>query len=276
METINYYAHHSATEIYRLLYTSLDPFELSTVLYFISINEKHLRSRLLGIFNPADVEYPNFDGSNQYSISNSRIRDNLFALRDPHFRDHYILGDISTTREYQPLAVVAFLDEVYWGHVYIWPIQYTSRQYVINVMGIRTSIYHLVNRIGGIAKYLLSGIRKYASILDADFAFVRILSPFPSMQDLCLRLGMQTPQDFAKLHPELDWVRGVYLDELGNYVNMDEIFYVGEGPVTSEEESYDHSVDRLIAADQPLIGEVDLKMEILTPINDLPKYKCEI
>lgn len=262
-EALQLYSQYSIVDVYSRFYTSSDPTELSVLLYLICLNEKNMRSRLLGTFNPDQVEYSNFDGFNNYSISSTRIRDNISALRDPHFRDIPVFVDTGDMREYQPYAVVAFLDSIYWGHVYMWPVEYSPRQYVVNVMGIRTSIFGLIHEMRGMAIYLLSAIRKYASMLDADFAFVRILSPFKIMQEISLRIGMMTPKEFASLYPELDWVQGIYLDKFGNYMHMDETFYVGEGSVSSEEESYDHSSDRLIEFNRPLINEPDFRLDIL-------------
>lgn len=266
----------TATEAYQKLRTVQNEFELSVLLYLVSRNEYQARNRLLGQFSPNEILYPNFDGS---TISNgeehfdgaeslsTRTIDNLKALRDPLSRDEAVFMH-AYTREYQPWACVVFQDHIYRGHVYCWLVDTRENGIeVMNIMGIRSSIYHLISQNlvrYNFPLYAMSAIRKFALTLSFDRIYLRVISPFPVMQKICASLGMRTPVEIVATDPQLEWMLGVYIDPVTNtYRNMDEDFFVGEGPVTSDEEAHDHSADYIIEAHQTLIGEAEFPIEII-------------
>jgi hypothetical protein len=266
------YASKLTSEIaYNNLSTSNSEIELSILLYLISRNEFHARNRLLGRFNPDQVKYSNFDGRSFESPDseslNARTYENLTKLQDPLSRDEAVFIE-SYDREYQPYACVVFQNNIYRGHVYCWLVDTQIDIHVMNIMGIRSSVYHLVSTTEArynFPLYTMSAIRKFALYLHpTDRIYLRVLSPFPIMQKICAMIGMKRPIEIVKTDDNVEWMLGVYVDETtGQYMNMDQNFFVGEGPVTSDEEANDHSDDYIIEAHQKLIGEPEFTLEIV-------------
>lgn len=169
---------------------------------------------------------------------------------------------------YPPLAVVITVNGIYRGHVYAWSISHHEDPAlrVMNIMGIRTSMHHLLNRFTNssepsLAPIMFDGIRKYCNIhYPNQTTWLRIVSPMPIIQNIADKLGF----DKLTKNSEVNWLNTEITDD--EYLDEDwllQVSYIGGGPVTSEEEVFDKSSDRV------LNSKIDLDIKTQYKLIDL-------
>ena len=142
----------------------------------------------------------------------------------------------------QPLVFTILVNGIYHGHVYAWPRLYDNETQVMNIMGIRTSISRILLRqierdSIQITPILLAAIDRYIMQNYAIITYMRVLSPFRVMQRLLQRYKFTICTFYESTN--LKWLL--------------EDGYVGNGPVTSDEETFDHTADYVHKSGEPLL-----------------------
>ena len=257
-------------QCYSSFITTQDSHQLSINLLLISQHERKLYT-YLRTMNHSTNKYQSiktiisYDNSTLTKVGQFLYTTNLSELYERD--DGVLIKNEAYMYHYSPLAVVALVDGQYRGHVYAWSFARRdtvdmSLMQVMNVMGIRVSMYAMLSKYSvnpdpSLSGIMIDGIRQYCNIHYPEYTtWLRIVSPMPVMQRIAAKLGMQLSiqvPEVAWLNVELEDDEYLYEDWLLNDS------YIGGGPVTSEEEAFDKSSDYVIDSTQLL--------------NNIPEYK---
>lgn len=257
-------------QCYSSFITTQDSHQLSINLLLISQHERKLYT-YLRTMNHSTNKYQSiktiisYDNSTLTKVGQFLYTTNLSELYERD--DGVLIKNEAYMYHYSPLAVVALVDGQYRGHVYAWSFARRdtvdmSLMQVMNVMGIRVSMYAMLSKYSvnpdpSLSGIMIDGIRQYCNIHYPEYTtWLRIVSPMPVMQRIAAKLGMQLSIQVAEvawLNVELEDDEYLYEDWLLNDS------YIGGGPVTSEEEAFDKSSDYVIDSTQLL--------------NNIPEYK---
>lgn len=194
-----------------------------------------------------------------------QVIDNLNVLPDVFERDEFALF-FNTQEENPPYAVVAFQDGIYRGHVYCWDVLVDDNTVVMNVMGIRSSVYHMLFRPQprySLPLFLFTAIKQLTIQLYPDkTSYIRIIRPFDNMVDLSERIGMKPEDTFAGLNPTLNWTKpNVEDSDLPLHER-----YIGDVRVTlaDDDELLYMSGNMIIDTKDSFVGEPNFHVNIVT------------
>lgn len=252
------YFSNNMVESYESFSEETNPYTLSLNLLKVSKYEKEIYRHLTKSASLISRHLV-IDG-NAFQLAYNHLT-KINSLDELYDRDDAVLIEgYANMYHYNALAVVVLVNNMYRGHVYAWTFENRNdnKMRVMNIMGIRTSMYHLLSRFSdnpepSLAPVMLNGLRQYCNnhYPDQD-VWLRIVSPMPVMQRIAAKLG------FSLLYsvPKLDWLKTEIEDDI--YFDEDwlaEESYIGGGPVTSEEESYDKTLDYVLNTKTPLKAE---------------------
>ena len=200
----------------------------SAILYAISINERKAIKSL---------------SSEKLDIGKNFPPDELYSRDDGAFSQNF--------DDTQLFVFIIILNGLYQGHVYAWPCIYDGYKQVINIMGIRSSIARILsqeeNKIK-ITPILMAAIYKWCKQSHSLQSYMRVLSPFPIMQKILNSYGFIVASTYE--HTNLHWLL--------------EDGYVGDGPITCDDEVFDHTVDYIhnVVENLPFkfVNEFNLKL----------------
>jgi hypothetical protein len=240
-EIRDYSTTHDIDRLYSNIGTITNEKELSIILRLISYNEERAYNYFIyrgqRLIHKPVVEYSSITGENIITHSKKFVKKYL-NMHDLYARDQAVLSDEQkTTREYRPYAVVVLIDGQYRGHVYCWQIKS-----VMNIMGIRGSLFHFIDRKISIAETLLFAIRQWAVNKFINVEYLRTVSPMQVMRRISKSIGMKSLYTLENM----DW-----LDRDG---------YIGNGPVTSEEEAADRSRDGIHCVAKLFVNEIKINV----------------
>lgn len=221
--------------IYRIGNLS-NPTLLTMYLLAISVNECAAINH-----DQCPIKLDNLDGSNV-----EQYKQNIKYYLELYDRDiaACTMGDY---RDYEPYVAVMTIDDIYVGHTYFWTISD-----IYNIMGIRASLQHQAKKVDRVpvAIHLLSAIRRWLA-RRYDGMLYRLVAPFSQMTKLALKLGMIEEQDYPGF-PSILYEDG----------------YIGEGPITCEDEAVcGRQVNPVSNSNIPLNGENQLSYQLVDLIN---------
>ena len=238
----------------------------SDALYGLTNQEKHTMNVLTNKNYPEmeedDEAVPGVLHGREIPKLTERMEENVSQLFELFYRDervfesHYDNTEVSA-ETCEPYAVVIFQDGYYRGHIYCWDMQIDDNSVVMNIMGIRSSIYHILFRDKthiSLTKYLFKAIKDFVESRNSnETCYLRITHPIDVMTDISRNMGFRDSVEVVEEYPDLDWLLSPDPD----------ISLVCKGSVLDEDEFEYREGDMIIDTKDLIIKGINFTLDII-------------
>ena len=136
----------------------------------------------------------------------------LVSLANVQLMDNILFSDNFNNLRIYPNVFILIIDGIYAGHIYAWTVNNPSGiGKVINIVGIRTSIYQLLIDIcglrqRGVSSIFFDAIRRWtlSNIIDEP-SYIRVLQPIEQMPALLTKCGFVQAKN-VRSQQGMDWM----------------------------------------------------------------------